>query len=79
MALTDFPALNASINAEATEVTYHVNHNIGIAMDTPKGLIVPVIKEVQNKSPIDIARELTELQVSSFPTNPLPVHIDMDV
>ncbi|CAE7554814.1 Dbt [Symbiodinium microadriaticum] len=51
---------------KATEVTYHADHNLGIAMDTPKGLIVPVVKQVQLKSPIDIARELTELQVLEY-------------
>jgi 2-oxoisovalerate dehydrogenase E2 component (dihydrolipoyl transacylase) len=70
LALLEFPALNASINADVTEVTYHGDHNMGIAMDTPKGLIVPVLKQVQNKSPVEIARELTELQVN-YATIPL--------
>jgi 2-oxoisovalerate dehydrogenase E2 component (dihydrolipoyl transacylase) len=50
-------------HAEVTELTYHGNHNIGIAMDTPKGLVVPVIKAVQNKSIVEIATELNKLQV----------------
>ena len=63
LALLEYPQLNASINSEATEVTYHADHNMGIAMDTPKGLIVPVLKQVQNKSPMQIAIELSEMQV----------------
>lgn len=62
LALLEYPQLNASINSEATEVTYHADHNMGIAMDTPKGLIVPVLKQVQNKSPMQIAIELSEMQ-----------------
>jgi 2-oxoisovalerate dehydrogenase E2 component (dihydrolipoyl transacylase) len=62
MALLQFPQLNATINSEVTEVTHHGNHNFGIAMDTPKGLIVPVVKQVQNMSVVEIARELAYLQ-----------------
>lgn len=66
MALLQFPMLNATVNAEVTEMTYHANHNIGIAMDTPKGLVVPVIKQVQNKSIFEIAIALSQLQVMSL-------------
>jgi len=62
LALKQYPQLNATVNAEATELTIHANHNIGIAMDTPKGLIVPVVKGVQDMSIIDIAAELNKLQ-----------------
>jgi 2-oxoisovalerate dehydrogenase E2 component (dihydrolipoyl transacylase) len=62
LALAEYPMLNATVNAEVTEMIHHANHNIGVAMDTPKGLIVPVIKSVQNKSIADIARELNSLQ-----------------
>jgi len=62
LALSEYPILNATINKEVTEMTYHSNHNIGVAMDTPKGLIVPVIKEVQNMSIVEIANELSHLQ-----------------
>ena len=47
MALKEHPILNASIDADAEMVTYRANHNIGVAMDTPVGLLVPSIKRVQ--------------------------------
>lgn len=62
LALTKFPMLNATVNADVTEMIYHGQHNIGVAMDTPKGLIVPVIKGVQQKSVIEVASELSLLQ-----------------
>ena len=62
MALTMYPHLNATMNSEVTEVTHHGDHNFGVAMDTPKGLIVPVVKQVQNMSVVEIARELAYLQ-----------------
>lgn len=62
LALLEFPTLNATVNSEVTEMTLHGDHNIGVAMDTPKGLIVPVLKEVQNMSIIEIAKGLSHLQ-----------------
>ncbi|CAM9443598.1 unnamed protein product [Heterosigma akashiwo] len=62
IALAQYPILNSSIHESGDQVVYHENHNIGVAMDTPQGLIVPVINEVQNKSILDIAAELNELQ-----------------
>jgi 2-oxoisovalerate dehydrogenase E2 component (dihydrolipoyl transacylase) len=66
LALLQFPQLNSTVNADCTELTYHANHNIGVAVDTPKGLVVPVIKEIQKKSIFEIAVALGELQVLSF-------------
>lgn len=62
LALRQFPMLNAAVNADVSEMTYFADHNIGIAMDTPKGLVVPVLRQVQRKSVWDIARELGALQ-----------------
>jgi len=50
--------------ADGTKVILHSEHNIGLAMDTPRGLAVPVLKNVQNKSLMDIAQELAELQAA---------------
>jgi len=62
IALKQFPMLNATVAPDVSEIVHHANHNIGVAMDTPRGLIVPVIKQVQNKSIFDIAIELASLQ-----------------
>ena len=62
IALAQYPMLNATVAADVSETIYHAHHNIGVAMDTPRGLIVPVIKNVQSKSIFDIASELASLQ-----------------
>eukprot|EP00003_Mantamonas_plastica_P028523 TRINITY_DN6504_c1_g1_i1.p1 TRINITY_DN6504_c1_g1~~TRINITY_DN6504_c1_g1_i1.p1 ORF type:complete len:370 (-),score=134.54 TRINITY_DN6504_c1_g1_i1:93-1202(-) len=63
LALQKYPELNAHTNEDCTEITYKGDHNIGVAMDTPNGLIVPNIKAVQDKTIFDIAEELNHLQV----------------
>lgn len=57
-----YPVLNSTLDDQVQNITYHNYHNIGIAMDTSMGLIVPVIKEVQDKTFLEIARELNRLQ-----------------
>jgi len=61
LAMAEFPILNSSINAQDFTLTYHANHNIGVAMDSPRGLVVPVIKHVQSLTILGIAQELTRL------------------
>ncbi|XP_029674221.1 lipoamide acyltransferase component of branched-chain alpha-keto acid dehydrogenase complex, mitochondrial isoform X1 [Formica exsecta] len=61
-ALERCPELNAWLNEEDQTLRILDNHNIGIAMDTPEGLVVPNIKNVQNLSVLAIARELNRLQ-----------------
>lgn len=55
LALKAHPALNAEIDLEQGNMTYKQYYNIGIAMDTPKGLVVPVIKHADAMSIKDIA------------------------
>ncbi len=62
MALQQYPQLNSTVNADVTEVVRHASHNIGVAMDTPNGLMVPVIKAVQTKSIFELAAEMMSLQ-----------------
>jgi 2-oxoisovalerate dehydrogenase E2 component (dihydrolipoyl transacylase) len=65
LALSHYPALNATVSSDATEMTLHSSHNLGIAMDTPKGLVVPVVRNIQDKSISSIAAELDILQKKS--------------
>ncbi|KAA3610429.1 MAG: dihydrolipoyllysine-residue acetyltransferase [Calditrichaeota bacterium] len=60
-ALRKFPAFNASIDMANNEIIYKKYFNIGIAVDTERGLLVPVIKDVEKKNIIDIAVEMTEI------------------
>ncbi|KAL7753075.1 hypothetical protein RI367_001527 [Sorochytrium milnesiophthora] len=66
MALREFPILNACLldgeDANKARLQMRASHNIGVAMDTSNGLIVPNIKNVQDKSILEIAAELTRLQ-----------------
>ena len=61
LALSHFPVLNSSLDVEAETLTYKGSHNIGVAMDTPMGLLLPNIKGVQGLSVLQIAQELTRL------------------
>lgn len=62
MALLEFPIINSSVDQKCENITYKGSHNIGVAMDTKQGLIVPNIKNVQNCSVLEIAEELNRLQ-----------------
>jgi pyruvate dehydrogenase E2 component (dihydrolipoamide acetyltransferase) len=59
-ALKQFPALNASLDDEKQELILKRYYHFGIAVDTERGLIVPVIRDVDRKSVIDLAAELKE-------------------
>ncbi|KAL4773033.1 2-oxoacid dehydrogenases acyltransferase-domain-containing protein [Aspergillus nidulans var. acristatus] len=64
LALNDYPILNAKLdtsNADKPQLIMRPRHNIGIAMDTPQGLIVPNIKDVGGRSILDIAQEISRL------------------
>ena len=62
LALREYPMLNAHVNADCTEITHRAAHNIALAMDTPAGLLVPNVKNVQDMSVMEIAAELNRLQ-----------------
>jgi pyruvate dehydrogenase E2 component (dihydrolipoamide acetyltransferase) len=57
-ALKVFPQFNASVDMEKKEVVYKKYYNIGVAVDTERGLIVPVINNVDKKNITEIAAEL---------------------
>jgi len=60
-ALKKHPYFNAVVDDEKGEIILKKYYNIGVAVDTPDGLIVPVIKDVDKKSIIQIARELEDI------------------
>ncbi|XP_078102862.1 lipoamide acyltransferase component of branched-chain alpha-keto acid dehydrogenase complex, mitochondrial isoform X2 [Sander vitreus] len=62
LGLLHFPVLNASVDEGCQNITYKASHNIGLAMDTLQGLLVPNVKNVQLLSVFDIAQELNRLQ-----------------
>lgn len=61
IAFREFPNVNAVMDEEAFELVVKGDHNIGVAVDTPNGLFVPVVKNVEQKSVLHIAAELHEL------------------
>jgi len=60
-ALKQYPQINASIDIAAGTVTYYADENIGIAVDTERGLLVPVIHQAGNLNVAGIARQIADL------------------
>ncbi|MFP4092975.1 MAG: 2-oxo acid dehydrogenase subunit E2 [Cyclobacteriaceae bacterium] len=60
-AMRAFPKFNASVDIDNQEIVMKKYVNIGVAVDTDNGLLVPVIQDADRKSVIQISRELTEL------------------
>ncbi|NEK60332.1 2-oxoglutarate dehydrogenase, E2 component, dihydrolipoamide succinyltransferase [Geodermatophilus sabuli] len=60
-ALKAHPAVNSSIDLEAGTVTYHDSENLGVAVDTDRGLLVPVIRDAGDLSLGGIARKIADL------------------
>jgi pyruvate dehydrogenase E2 component (dihydrolipoamide acetyltransferase) len=60
-ALRRFPDFNASIDVQSQEVVYKRYVNVGVAVDTDHGLLVPVIKHADRKNVVDLAVELEQL------------------
>ncbi|KAI3329162.1 2-oxoacid dehydrogenase acyltransferase [Xylariaceae sp. AK1471] len=66
LALYQYPILNARVDVDPQTskptLVHRSQHNIGVAIDTPKGLLVPVIKNVGGRNVLSIASELARLQ-----------------
>ncbi|MBD3422241.1 MAG: branched-chain alpha-keto acid dehydrogenase subunit E2 [Chitinivibrionales bacterium] len=60
-ALSHFPQFNASLDMRQKDIIYKKYVNIGIAVDTDRGLLVPVVRDADRKGIIEIARELSDL------------------
>ena len=59
--LKDYPALNASLDEEANEIVFHDTFDIGVAVDTPAGLTVPIVKNADEKRLRNIAADIERL------------------
>ncbi|MBB3225344.1 dihydrolipoyllysine-residue acetyltransferase [Pseudoduganella umbonata] len=64
-ALKKYPAFNSSLDAKGENLILKKYYNIGFAADTPQGLVVPVVKNADQKSVSQIAREMTELSLAA--------------
>jgi pyruvate dehydrogenase E2 component (dihydrolipoamide acetyltransferase) len=64
-ALKDHPALNASLDEKAGEIVFHDALNIGVAVDTPAGLVVPVVKNADRKRLREIAQDIDRLAAAA--------------
>ena len=61
LSLSQFPIINSRVDTDFTELTYLGSHNVGMAVDGKNGLLVPNIKDVQKRSILEIAAEVTRL------------------
>jgi pyruvate dehydrogenase E2 component (dihydrolipoamide acetyltransferase) len=60
-ALRQYPQFNASLDAQGENLLLKKYYHIGVAVDTPDGLVVPVVKDADRKGVFDLARELSEI------------------
>ena len=75
-ALTVFPQFNASLDAGREQLIYKQYCNIGIAVETPNGLVVPVIKDVNRLSVGDIAKEMARLSTKAREKGLMPTDMN---
>jgi pyruvate dehydrogenase E2 component (dihydrolipoamide acetyltransferase)/2-oxoisovalerate dehydrogenase E2 component (dihydrolipoyl transacylase) len=64
-ALKEVPIVNAMLDEQAHEVVVHDHYHIGIAVATPSGLVVPVIRDADKKSVLELAREIERLSLEA--------------
>lgn len=60
-ALKVFPQFNASIDVEKQEIIFKKYYHIGVAVDTDRGLLVPVVRDVNNKNILELAKDLGDI------------------
>ena len=63
LTIKKYPILNSSIDMEKGEILFHTSHNIGIAMATPNGLIVPVLKNIEGMNFQSLVKAYEELKL----------------
>ncbi len=62
-ALAEFPEFNSSLHEDGEHLILKKYINIGIAVDTPKGLVVPVIRDVDKKGIVELSRDLADVSI----------------
>ena len=65
LAVKEFPILNARLNAEVSELHYLPSCNVGMAVDSKAGLLVPNVKNVERRTLLDVAREVERLTAAA--------------
>ncbi|WGI36840.1 2-oxo acid dehydrogenase subunit E2 [Mesomycoplasma lagogenitalium] len=65
IALKEFPVLAAKYDEAAGEIVYPETLNLGIAVDTEAGLMVPVVKDAQNSNIVELAKEINRLALAA--------------
>jgi pyruvate dehydrogenase E2 component (dihydrolipoyllysine-residue acetyltransferase) len=65
VALKKFPQFNASLSANGEEIILKKYFHLGVAVDTPNGLVVPVIRDVDKKGLLELAQELAKISVKA--------------
>ena len=64
-ALQQYPDFNSSLDATGENLIIKKYHHIGVAVDTPDGLIVPVLRDVDQKGVVQLARDLSEISAKA--------------
>jgi pyruvate dehydrogenase E2 component (dihydrolipoamide acetyltransferase) len=64
-ALKQYPTFNTSLSADGESLIQKKYYHIGIAVDTPNGLVVPVVRDVDKKGVMEISKELMEISVKA--------------
>lgn len=65
VALRKFPKFNSSLDASGENLVMKKYYHIGIAVDTPNGLVVPVIRDANSKTVMEIAKEMSEISIKA--------------
>lgn len=63
--LQEYPRFNSSLDTSGENLIFKKYYNVGIAVDTPDGLVVPVVQDVDKKSLVDLAVELGEISIKA--------------
>ncbi|MGB6136333.1 MAG: dihydrolipoyllysine-residue acetyltransferase [Shewanella sp.] len=61
--LADFPVFNSSLSHDGESLIQKKYFHIGVAVDTPNGLVVPVVRDVDKKGIVELSRELTDISI----------------